>query len=91
MSRPVDDFTSTVDGAAAFERYHSPEPYDNGPSLAEIQRDEWDAERGLVADVLHDCLSSFQGWGGVPFDREAAVEFLLSPASGLTIRIAEPS
>lgn len=35
MSR-VDDFTSTVDGAAAFERYHGDEGYDDGPSLADV-------------------------------------------------------
>lgn len=50
-------------------------------------------ERSFVADVLHDCLSSFQGLdhseGVCCFDRDAAVEYLLSPASGLRIEVAE--
>ncbi len=44
-----------------------------------------------VAEVLHDCLSSFQGRldheGACCFDRHAAVEYLLSEASGLTISV----
>lgn len=45
----------------------------------------------FIADVLHDCLSSFQGLdhseGVCCFDRDAAVEYLLSPASGLRIEV----
>lgn len=36
MTRPEDDFTSTVDGAAAFERHHGEEPYDDGPDQYDI-------------------------------------------------------
>lgn len=44
----------------------------------------------FVADVIHDCLSSFQGPdhdGG--FDRAGAVAYLLSEASGLRITLAD--
>lgn len=45
MPRPEDDFTSTVDGAAAFERWHAePHPDDERPTLAEAMGYEidWD-------------------------------------------------
>lgn len=37
----------------------------------------------FVRDLLDDCLSSFHGPDG--FDRVAAIDFLLSPSSGLRI------
>lgn len=47
----------------------------------------------FIKDVLHDCLSSFQGLdhgeGVCCFDRDAAVEYLMSPASGLTITVED--
>lgn len=54
---------------------------------------ELEQPESFVADVLHDCLSSFQGLdhgeGVCCFDREAAVAYLLSPASGLRIEVDE--
>lgn len=32
----MDNFTSTVDGAAGYERAHAPEPHDDRPSLADV-------------------------------------------------------
>lgn len=40
MSRPEDHFTSTVDGAAAFERHHGPEYDDGRPDRREVEREE---------------------------------------------------
>lgn len=37
-----DDFTQTVDGAAAWERWHSQPPPDDRPTRMEIERDERD-------------------------------------------------
>lgn len=47
--------------------------------------------RAFIADVLHDCLSSFQNIEDdhLTFDRDGAVEYLLSPASGLTITLED--
>lgn len=46
-----------------------------------------------LSDVLHDCLSSFQGLdhsaGVCCFDRDAAVAYLLSERSGLRIVLAD--
>lgn len=40
VSRPEDDFTSTVDGAAAYERWRGQdEHYDDRPTLTEAMRD----------------------------------------------------
>lgn len=50
MARAEDFFTSTVDGAAAFERHHGEEPYDDRPTLAECERDEWEFEHGEDPD-----------------------------------------
>lgn len=51
------------------------------------------SQRDFLADVLHDCLSSFQGLdhseGVCCFDRERAVEYLLSPSSGLMISLSD--
>lgn len=50
-------------------------------------------DQTLIADVLQDCLSSFQGRvqhdGVCCFDRDAAVDYLLSEHSGLTITLSD--
>jgi hypothetical protein len=55
--RPEDDFTSTVEAAAAFERWHSdyePEPdYDE-----QLEREAWSEEREAEARVLRARLRS---------------------------------
>lgn len=54
MTARVDNFTSTVDGAAGFERHHhGSEPYDDRPSLSDLyegvdEPDDW--VRAVIED-----------------------------------------
>lgn len=36
-----DKFTTTVDGAAAYERWHSEPDYDDTPSVSELGGERW--------------------------------------------------
>jgi len=57
----MDTFTSTVDGAAAYERWTAADYYDNRPSLSDLfdpEDFEWDE---------HDMLVPVQPQGDVPF------------------------
>jgi hypothetical protein len=67
------------------------QPWSSHPHTTDAQWAEYptDCAETHVADVLHDCLSSFQGHNGVDFDREAAVQYLLSPASGLRVLLSD--
>lgn len=61
MTRPEDDFTSTVDGAAAFERHYGRDDYeDDRPTLLELQRDEqgWECEVDGDQVVFSDGVPS---------------------------------
>lgn len=41
--RPEDNFTTTVDAAAAFEWLHGEETWDDRPTLAQLQREDYEA------------------------------------------------
>lgn len=54
MTARVDTFTSTVDGAAAFERHHNAhEPYDDRPSLSDLYEGEEEPDDWMRA-VMED-------------------------------------
>lgn len=71
--------------------FHDPGEAGRSPSRSSAA-DVSGCDQQFVADVLHDCLSSFQnieGDAALTFDRDGAVEYLLSPASGLRIEVNE--
>jgi hypothetical protein len=56
----IDNFTSTVDGAAAFERAHADEAYDDRPSASD-----------LAADAAEDAAAEARM---TPAERQARAE-----------------